>query len=95
MDDAKINLDLAIFRLMNEVRELTKKEEAEKWTQVLESQKQTIDGEEWVNQAEAKRIIKRTADNTLTDWVKKGAIQRRKIGGFWFYKKSELLKLYK
>ena len=95
MEEEKHSFDASLLRLLNKVKEEGRKEEAERWKQITEQQKYTINGDEWVNQSEAKKIINRTADNTLTDWAKKGTIERRKIGAFWYYKKSELLKLYK
>ena len=95
MDEKKHNFEVSLLRLLNKVREEGRKEEAERWKRITEQQKYTINGSEWVNQSDAKKLINRTADNTLTDWAKKGIIERRKIGAFWYYKKSELLKLYK
>lgn len=95
MDEARQYFNASLLRLLHEVKEEGKQEEAERWKKILDNQNQTINGDEWVNQSEAKKILQRTSDNTLTDWVKKGTIQRRKIGAFWYYKKSELLKLYK
>ena len=95
MEEERHNFDVSLLRLLNKVREEGRKEEAERWKRITEQQKYTINGSEWVNQSDAKKLINRTADNTLTDWAKKGIIERRKIGAFWYYKKSELLKLYK
>jgi len=72
-----------------------KKEEAEKWKAKIQELKELTNDQEWVDRKTALKLIKRKRINTINAWVEKGLIEKgKKIGGAWYYRKSNLLKIW-
>jgi len=73
-----------------------KKEEAEKWKAKIKDLQELTNNHEWVDRKTALTMIRKKSVNTIKDWAKKGLIQEpRKIGDAWYYRKSNLEKLWK
>ena len=80
--------------IQDEIRN-AKKEEAEKWKAKIQELKEQTNNHEWVDRKTAMKLIKVKQVNTLKEWIRKGIIQEgKKIGGAWYYRRSNLLKIW-
>ena len=83
------------LKIIQDAIRKAKKEEAEKWKAKIKELQELTDGHKWVDRKTALKLIKRKQTNTIKAWVKKGLIDPpKKIGSAWYYKKSNLLKLW-
>lgn len=95
MENFQQSDDNKFLKVIQDAIRKAKKEEAEKWKAKIQELKELTNNHEWVDRKTALKLIKRKRINTINAWVEKGLIAPgKKIGGVWYYKRSNLLKIW-